>query len=304
MSENIQYRKELLKPSIKKFNRREVKTFYINDIWSADIADLSNISKFNDGYKYLLTIIDIYSRYTFVFPLKDKTSKSVLNCFKTIKQYPKNLWIDKGGEFLSKEFKSFCKEKDINIYHTYGESKAVFIERFNRTLKNRITQYMIENNTSKYINALDDIVDNYNNTIHSKTKLTPESIYKDGQEYENMVYEGLENKPKYKVGDYVRISRVKKTFEKGYTPNWTKEVFKIIGVDKRQEPVMYQLEDLLSEKIEGKFYEPELQKTNLKDYAKVEKVIKTKVVNGKKMYYVKFDGYDTKFNEWVENFTK
>jgi len=304
MIDNIQYRKELLKPAIRKFKRREVRTFYINDIWSADIVDLSNLSKFNNGYKYLLTIIDIYSRYVFVFALKDKTSKSVLDCFKKLKTYPKHLWIDKGGEFLSKDFKLFCEENTINVYHTYGESKAVFIERFNRTLKNKITQYMIENNTNKYHNVLNDIVDDYNNTIHSKTKLTPENIYKDGVEYESRVYEVLKEKPKYKIGDYVRISRVKNTFEKGYTPNWSKEVFKIIDVDERQDPVMYQLEDLLNEKIEGKFYEPELQKTNLKDYAKVEKVLKTKTVNGKKKYYVKFDGYDSKFNDWVDSFQK
>ncbi len=83
MIDNIQYRKELLKPAIRKFKRREVRTFYINDIWSADIVDLSNLSKFNNGYKYLLTIIDIYSRYVFV--LKDKISKSVLDFFKKLK---------------------------------------------------------------------------------------------------------------------------------------------------------------------------------------------------------------------------
>ena len=118
MTDNVQYRKELLKPAIKTFKRREVNTFYINDIWSADIVDLSNLSKYNNGYKYLLTIIDIYSRYVFVFALKDKTSKSVLNCFKKLKPYPNNLWVDRGGEFLSREFKSFCKQNDINIYHT------------------------------------------------------------------------------------------------------------------------------------------------------------------------------------------
>ena len=277
MSDNVQYRKELLKPAIKTFKRREVNTFYINDIWSADIVDLSNLSKYNNGYKYLLTIIDIYSRYVFVFALKDKTSKSVLSCFKKLKSYPNNLWVDKGGEFLSNDFKLFWKENAINIYHTYGESKAVFIERFNRTLKNRITQHMIENNTNKYNNVLNDIVDDYNNTIHSKTKLTPENIYKDGVEYESRVYEGLQKQPKYEIGDYVRISRLKNTFEKGYTPNWSKEVFKIIDVDERQEPVMYQLEDLLNEKIECKFYEPELQKSliskitlKLKKYEKLK----------------------------------
>jgi len=271
MIDNIQYRKELLKPAIRKFKRREVRTFYINDIWSADIVDLSNLSKFNSGYKYLLTIIDIYSRYVFVFALKDKTSKSVLDCFKKLKTYPKHLWIDKGGEFLSKDFKLFCEENTMNVYHTYGESKAVFIERFNRTLKNKITQYMIENNTNKYHNVLNDIVDDYNNTIHSKTKLTPANIYNDGVEYETRVYEVLQKKPNYRIGDYIRISRVKNTFEKGYTPNWSKEVFKIIDVDERQEPVMYQLENLLNEKLKASSTNLNYQKPTSKITLKLKK---------------------------------
>ena len=106
-------------------------------------------------------------------------------------------------------------------------------------------------------------------------------------------------KQKFKVNDYVRISRIKHTFEKGFTPNWSEEVFKIIGVDKNDDPVMYQLEDLLGERIDGKFYEPELQKTKLKDYAIIEKIIKSKKTKGKKMYYVKYRGYDNRFNEWI-----
>jgi len=106
-------------------------------------------------------------------------------------------------------------------------------------------------------------------------------------------------KQKFKVNDYVRISRIKHTFEKGFTPNWSEEVFKIIKVDKNDDPVMYQLEDLLGQHIDGKFYEPELQKTKLKDYAIIEKIIKTKKIKGKKMFYVKYRGYDNRFNEWI-----
>jgi len=88
-------------------------------------------------------------------------------------------------------------------------------------------------------------------------------------------------------------------FEKGYTPKWSEEVFKIVGVDTRACPVMYQLEDLLGEKVIGKFYEQELQKTELKDYALVEKVLDEKKVKRKMMYLVKYRGYSDKFNEWI-----
>jgi hypothetical protein len=299
MSDNIKYRKELTKPTTKVFPKRTAVAFANDDLWTADIVDYITLSKLNKNFKYLLCIMDIYSRFVFVFPLKDKKGLTVLKCFKELKSYGKNLWIDKGGEFLNNDFKKFCNDNDINMYHTFGESKAVYIERFNRTLKQRINNYFLENNTNRYIDKLDDIIDNYNNTKHSSTNKTPYSVYYGNEKPEVNYYIGGSDEPKYKIGDYVRISRVKGVFEKGYAPKWSKEVFKISSIDKQQDPIMYQIEDQLKEKIEGKFYEPELQKTLLKDFSMIEKVIRTKTVKGVKMYYVKYDGYDDKFNEWV-----
>ena len=104
---------------------------------------------------------------------------------------------------------------------------------------------------------------------------------------------------KFQVGDFVRISKYKKTFEKGYTARRSKEVFEVKSVDDKQQPVMYELKDLLGEDIEGKFYNEELQKTSLKDFALIDKIIKTKQVKGEKHYLVKYDGYGDKFNEWL-----
>lgn len=299
MSDYQQYRKELMKPAPKNIIRRKVNTFHNDDVWTADLVDYSRITKSNKNIKYLLFILDIYSRYAFVFTLKDKTAKSILDKFKTMKTFPNLLWVDKGGEFTNKEFKDFCKSKGIKIYHTYGDSKAVFIERLNRTIKRQLEANMLENNTNKYIDVLFDVVDDYNNKVHSSTGETPTDIYINGKQSQDIAIDIVAEKPKYKVGDYVRISRTKGVFEKGYKPKWSKEVFHIIGVDKLH-PIMYQLEDQQKEKIEGKFYETELQKTDLKDFAMIEKVIRTKTVNGKKKYYVKYDGYDDKFNEWVD----
>jgi hypothetical protein len=230
-----------------------------------------------------LVILDIYSRYVWVFPLTNKDTKSVLNKFKSFKKLPENIWTDLGGEYTNTEFKNWCKKNNINLYHTGGESKAVFAERFNRTLKSSINAYMIESNTDKYIDILNELVEGYNNKIHSSIGEKPNDVY-----FENVkpkveiIFNASKNKPKFKVGDFVRISRVKNVFEKGYTNNFTEEVFKIIEVDKKEYPYLYQLEDLLNEKIKGKFYEEELQKTELKDYAIVEKVLQTKTVKGVK----------------------
>jgi len=296
----IQYRKELTKPVTKIFPKRKTLVFENNDLWTADLVDYTKLAKVNKNFKYLLCVMDIYSRYAFVFPLKDKKSNTVLKSFKQIKNYGSNLWIDRGSEFLNKDFKTFCKDNNINIYHTYGESKAVYIERFNRTLKTKLNNYFIENNTDTYINILKDIVNKYNNTIHSSTNKTPHEVYFENEEPEDIIPTGGTDKPKYKVDDYVRISKVKRVFEKGYASKWSKEVFKITKVDIQLDPIMYQIEDLLNEKIEGKFYEQELQKTDLKDFTMIEKKIKSRIVKGVKQYYVKYDGYSEKFNEWID----
>jgi len=302
----IQYRKELTKPVTKIFEKRKVLTYGVNDIWTADLVDYKKFSPMNNGYKYLLCVMDIYSRYAFVFPIKDKFGSTIVQCFKKIKEYNKikeygnNLWIDEGGEFLNSEFRKFCKENEINLYHTYGESKAVYIERFNRTLKTKINNYFIEENTSKYIDVLDDIVKEYNNSIHRTIKAKPKNVYLSGQLVNakiNLVA-GREE-IRYRVGDHVRISKVKRVFEKGYEAKWTKEVFKIVEINGEYDPVMFTIEDLQGEKIKGKFYAKELQKTELKDYSMIEDKIKSRVRDGKKEYLVKYDGYSDKFNEWL-----
>jgi hypothetical protein len=172
--------------------------------------------------------MDIYSRYAFVFPLKDKKGSTIIKCFKELKNYGRNLWIDKGGEFLNNEFKKFCKDNNINIYHTYGDSKAVYIERFNRTLKQRINNYFIENNTNKYIDVLDNIVEEYNNTKHSTTKQTPYDVYYNNEEPAVTYFTGGSEKPKSKVGDYVRIRGIKGTFEKDMLKNGVKKYSKLL----------------------------------------------------------------------------
>ena len=142
----------------------------------------------------------------------------------------------------------------------------------------------------------------YNNKIHSSIKQKPIDVYN----YKTIPYtkyiptkDDIPIKPKFKVNDYVRISKVKQTFEKGYTARWSKEVFKIVSIDDSQYPYMYKLEDLDGEDVKGKFYEEELQKTDLKDFSVIDKIIRKKKVNGKYEYLVKWDGYPEKFNSWI-----
>ena len=301
MQEKKQYIKEIFKPIDNKiFQRQHVTAFFKNDLFSADLVDYQYFSKQNKGNNYLLTVIDIYSRYSWVIPIKSKTAKDVLDAFKSIGEIPKNLWVDEGKEFFNNEFKKFNEKNGINMYHTYSEIKGAFIERFNRTLKERIIKYMQIANTKVYINELPKIVDNYNNTKHSTTKQTPFNVYfKDAIPQTMKPIKPISNN-KFKVGDYIRINRIKDLFEKGYTHRWSKEVFQITEVIEPPYPTMYRIKDMSDEEIKGKFYAEEISLTKVPNFKVFDKIIKRQKVRGKQMYLIQFDGYfQDKFHKLV-----
>ena len=168
-------------------------------------------------------------------------------------------------------------------------------------MKEKMWKYFTANSTNNFINVLSDLVKEYNNTRHSSIKMTPTKASKKENEltvWRNLYPEHLEIydiKPKFSVGNKVRISKKKALFEKGYTTRWTEEIFTIVEV-KRTQPPTYKIADLNGEEIKGSFYEPELQKTN-QEIFRIEKVIK----RGKKKSLVKWKGYSNDFNSWVDN---
>ena len=125
---------ELHKPIIRKFKKKKVYSSYKDNIRGVDLADMSLISKFNKGIKYLLGVTDLFSRYAWVVPLKNKKSESITEGFESIlnrsKRKPNKIWVDHGSEFYNKKFKKFLKENDIEMYSTYNEGKSVVAERF------------------------------------------------------------------------------------------------------------------------------------------------------------------------------
>ena len=255
-------------------------------------------SKFNRGIKYLLAVIDVFSKYGWLVPLKDKTGKSVASALKTIfkERQPEKMWVDKGREFYNENVKSL-----VELYSTENEEKSSVVERWIRTMKERMWKYFTDNNTNHYVDILPDLVKGYNNTRHSSIKMTPVEASKKKNEltvWRTLYPDHLEIrdiKPEFSVRDKVRISKKKKTFEKGYTTRWTEEIFTIVEV-KHTSPVTYKIADLNGEEIKGSFYEPELQKTSQQLF-RIEKVIK----RGKKKSLVKWKGYSDDFNSWVDN---
>ena len=254
---------ELYKPIIKKFDKRKVYSQFKDNIWGVDLADMQSLSRKIKGIKYLLYVIDLYSKYAFVIPLKDKKGISIANAFnKIIKQSnrkPNKIWVDQGGEFYNNVFEKWLSDNDINMYSMYNEGKSVVTERFIRTLKNKLYKHMTATGKNIYYNVLNDVVNKYNNTKHSTIKMKPIDVKNNKRVY---IYEHNEEHNRFKVGDRVRISRYKNIFAKGYAPNWSSEIF-IVDEINNTVPYTYNLKDLNDEEIIGSFYGKELQKSIL-----------------------------------------
>ena len=200
------------------------------------------ISKFNKGFRFLLCVIDIFSKYAWVIPLKDKKGISIVNAFQKIlkesNRKPNKIWVDKGSEFYNNSFKKWLKDKHIEMYSIHNKEKFVFPERFIRTLKTKIYKYMTSISKNVYINKLDDIVNKYNNTYHRTIKMKPvdnkDNTYVDAMALHSADLRSTklhsnkkvnDKNPKFKVGGHVRISKYENIFAKGYTPNWSEEIF-------------------------------------------------------------------------------
>ena len=182
------------------------------------------------------------------FLLKIKKGVSIVNAFQKIlddsKRKPNKIWVDKGGEFYNNSFKEWLQNNDIAIYSTHNKGKCIVAERFIRTLKNKVYKHMTSISKNVYIDKLDVIVNEYNNTNHRTIKIKP-TDFKDNT-YINIGKEVYDNDPKFKVGDHVRISKYKNIFAKDYTPNWSEEIFVIKDI-KNTVPWTYVINDLNGE---------------------------------------------------------
>ena len=224
--------KEVFSPQITKFKRQRIVPLYKDETWSADLIDKSSLSEYNNKYKFILTVIDIFTKYAWAIPLKNKSGLSITNGFKTILsegRKPEKLWVDRGSEFYNKTFKSLLKEygtgkaasgisetaSQIELYSTYSDLKAVFIERFNRTLLHIINKPMFINGDCNWVNILNDAVVTYNNNIHSSINMTPVDASNNSDKVKN-TFSFKNIKPKLNVGDYVRNVDKGNIFSKGY----------------------------------------------------------------------------------------
>ena len=203
-----QLAEELHKPITRNLRKRRVISKGIDKIWAADLVEMQKYSKWNKGMKYLLMVIDVFSKYGWIKPLKDKKTESVSLAFDLIykksKRKPEMLWTDKGSEFISKHFKEFLKKNSIKLYHTENEEKSSIVERWNKTMKNKMWKMFSANNNTVYWDKLEELVDDYNNTYHSSIEMTPTEASK--KENKNNVFANL-------YGDLIYLKPKKPSFQ-------------------------------------------------------------------------------------------
>ena len=303
----------LHKPVRYKFVRRQTLTTGTDQLWQLDLVDCTSLARYNDNRRYILTCIDCFSRYAFVRSVRNKSAMEVKDSFADIlnTQARRPAWVqtDKGREFTNAIFQEYLKSNGILFYTSENDDiKCALVERFNRTLKSRMWRYFTHRSTYRYLDILQPLVDSYNNSFHRTIKASPSSV---GPHNENKLFRRLYSdrrtpiKWTLAIGDQVRISKTRRTFQKGYTGHWSREIFTVTA-RLPSDPVTYEIKDQLGEKVEGKFYSQELQKITggLEGLFKIERVIRTrKKKNGKIEYLVHWAGYPSKFDSWVDDFT-
>ena len=225
----------LHKPIRRRFKRRKTIVGGIDYQWQADLADMQHLAKQNNNKKYLLCVIDVFSKFSWVIPIQNKMGKTLIEAFQSIvqksKRKPLSLQTDKGTKFKKKKlFQQYLKKNQIHFFTTENpETKASVVERFQRTLKTRMWKYFTHNKTRRYMDVLNSLVKSYNHTFHRSIKSTPASVTKSNEaEISKHLYPQLSESatPKFNIGDKVRINKTKRTFDKGYLPNWTQEILK------------------------------------------------------------------------------
>lgn len=296
---------ELHREARRNFSRRRTKMTGIDDTLQADLVEMIPYASTNKNMKYILTVINIFSKKAYVRALKNKSGEEVTRAMKSILDsmgHPiRNIHVDNGTEFYNATMKHMLQQRNINLYSTFTRMKAAIAERFNRTLKNKMWKQFSLRGSYKWIDLLQPLVSEYNNTRHRTIKMKPNDV--DATNERHLLrtvynYDSLpirKKRPKFKLGDFVRISKYKHVFEKGFTPNWTTEIFKINRIQDT-DPITYLLVDLDGNDIKGTVYQQELQVVKNSTLYLVEKIIRKK---GNKVY-VKWLGFDNSHNSWID----
>ena len=239
-----------------KFPRRRIVTHYMGQIVQTDLIDMQKYSGSNSGFNYILVLIDCFSKKLFVEPLKTKRGDETANALRKIFQritFPiQTLIFDEGLEYKNKFVNFLLAEFNVHSYHIKSKLKASTAERVNKTIKAKIWKIFTETKKKRWIDILPKVVENYNRTFHKSIKMSPDEVTWDNRKkvFKTMFPEiNSVVKCRLREGDKVRIALNKDIFDKGYTVNWSEDVFTIIGAFQKNGVCWYRLED-----SEGKVY--------------------------------------------------
>lgn len=290
---------------VRNFRRNHYYVYGPFQLHEADLVDMTMYSTENDGYKYLLTVIDAFSKYAYVMPVKTKGGRNVAMAYRRIlddsAQSPKVLQTDRGLEFKNAFFKALLQTRGIKLQHplTTSKLKCAIVENFNKTLKLKMFRFFTHKggNYRRYIDVLSDLVKSYNNTVHSVTKYRPVDVT-----FENAIAvyhnthmrhkkEPLVTSPqKLQPGDYVRVALKSTALDRGVMKDqWSKEIFTVAKVMNKKPNKMYRLHDFKNNPLNGAFYVQELQKIILPGDT-VMRVLHTKGLGANKKQYVLYNG--------------
>ena len=297
---------------VKKPRRRN--PFFVynrRDHVQADLVEVGQLAASNNGVRYLLTAIDMFSKWAVCVPMKNKKQETSIEALRELfrQMRPKTLMTDSGGEFIGRKVQDFLREEEVKHYTPGSDIKCAGVERFNKTLQRKMYHYMTNSGTDKYIDKLSDIVSSYNKSIHSVIEMSPQDAEKPendltvkdmlNRHYLTFFKKGRKKKPKFSLGDTVRVSKIKHPFMRSYKEQSNEELFEIVEIRSDLPIVMYKLKSLEDlEEIRGAFYESELTRIRLELFD-VERVLKRRKRKGVKQVLVKWRGYHKAFNAWI-----
>lgn len=297
----------LYKQATSKITRNAYTIHTIDELWQLDLISIPSLAKYNSGVVHLLVCIDVFSRFAFVRALNSKQPhevvRNLVNIFKTTNRRPWCIECDAGREFVNKIMHNFLKNQfiELRVVTTTLPAKCAYVERLNRTLKQRIMRYLNwkkltdQPNQKRYIDALQMIVDDYNRTPHSVIKIAPQHVTRANSAH---LYETFRKRwtsiepkhPKLYKGNFVRVKRKRDKFEKeSMKPVWSDQIFKIVRTIPRKPYPVYEISDLNNKIVKGKLYEHEIQKIKAPDNTPIE-ILKHSNIFDKSMRVKTLDG--------------
>ena len=293
-----------------KFKRRRVIAPFIDYQWEVDTADMRRYE--DQKFKYFVLAVDVMSKYVWTVPLRTKTGGEMVKAFETIfkkNRKPTRIRTDKGSEYVNKEVRKYLKEQNVIHFVTQNIVKASIAERAIKTIKTRIAHFMTHNQTHHWIEVLPKITENYNKTYHRSIKRSPASVKaSDHVELWKELFELNRQKAKFKsltlaykfnVGDIVRVSFLRRQFQRQYDEKWSRDLFVVTSRFMKEGIPQYKLKDYSGEIITGTFYQNQLNKAYEQDVYFIDNIIKSRKKDGKKEHLVRWKGWGPKYDSWI-----